>query len=107
MQDLDDADINFIALDEWKTKSPDTASIDYSFGGIFTRELQKKSMWTLAGLMRILKMVWNNPIKDEIGRAFRSWPNTADLYMININLTLIICSNYKPVSCSVFFLLQK
>ena len=76
MQYLDDADINHVAPGEWRPKSPDTGSMDYSLCCIQTRELQKKSKRALAGPKLILKMAWNDPTKDVIDRALRSWLKT-------------------------------
>ena len=72
IQYLDEADINYVAPEEWRPKLPDTAPMDYRFYGILIRELQKKSMRTLANLKRILKMAWNDPTKNMSDRALRS-----------------------------------
>ena len=68
----DDADINYVSPEDWRPKSPDTAHMDYSFGCILTRELHKKSTRTLAGLKRILKFAWTDPIQDVFQRALHS-----------------------------------
>ena len=74
LQYLDDADLKYVSPEEWIPKSPDAAPTDYSFCGISTRELQKNFIRTVADLKPILKMTWNDPTKDVIHRAIRSWP---------------------------------
>ena len=71
--------MNYVSAEEWRAKSPDTAHMDYCFGGILTRELQKKSKRTLAGHKRILKLAWNDPIQDVFHSTLHSWPKRCRL----------------------------
>ena len=79
LQYLDDAGINYITPEEWMPKSPDAAPMDYSIWGILKRNLQRKSIRTLAGLKRALKKAWNDLSQDVIDRALRSWPKRCRL----------------------------
>ena len=93
LQYLDDADLNYVYVlnyEEWRPKSPDAATMNYSFCGIPTKELKKNSIRTVAERKPILKMVCDDPTQDAIDRALNSWSRHVDLYIINMNSTSTI-----------------
>ena len=71
--------INFVTPEEWMPKSPDAAPMDFGIWGILKRRLQKRKIYTLAGLKRALKDEWNKLEQSVINKTLQSWPKRCRL----------------------------
>lgn len=71
--------INFVTPEEWMPESPDAASMDFAILGIIKRRLQKRKLYTLAGLKRALKDEWKKLEPTVINKTLQSWPKRCRL----------------------------
>lgn len=69
-----DEDIIYITPEEWRPMFQDAASMDLSSSGILKQRLHKNKVTSLAGLKRVLKLVWHQLIQSAINKAIISWP---------------------------------
>lgn len=71
--------INFVTPNEWMPKSPDAAPMDFGIWGILKRRLQKRKLYTLAGLKRALHNEWKKLEQSVINKTLESWPKRCRL----------------------------
>jgi hypothetical protein len=50
--------VKYVSPEEWMPKSPNAAPMDFGILGILKRRLQKRKIYTLSGLKKALKQVW-------------------------------------------------
>ena len=66
--------MNFVTPQEWMPKSADAALMDFAIWGILKRRLQKRKIYTLAGLKRALRDKWRKLEQHVIYKKLESWP---------------------------------
>ena len=66
--------MNFVTPQEWMPKSP-----DFAIWGIVKRRLQKRKIYTLAGLKRALRDEWRKLEQHVINKILESWPKRCRL----------------------------
>ena len=55
-------------------KSPDAAPMDFAIWGILKRRLQKRKIYTLAGLKQAQRDEWRKLEQLVINKTLESWP---------------------------------
>ena len=71
--------MNFVTPQEWMHKSPDAALMDFAIWGILKRRLQKRKIYTLAGLKRALRDEWRKLEQHVINKTLELWPKRCRL----------------------------